>query len=451
MRSATPAIRLMQGDCIKKMKKLIAEGVKVDSVVCDPPYGISFLGNTWDHPDNIAFNPKVWKLCLKLLKPGGHLIAFSAARTYHRMAIAVEDAGFEIRDQLLWLHGQGMPLGNVDVAAHMAKANAGNPQGKANPNSPNHGAYVKKKTLKGAGGSNFTKSGTTQGKAEITDPEALEHLGEGTKLVPSHEPIVLARKPLKGTVVENIRKYGTGALNIDACRVELASEGEDNRLGGKGSWNANNTNSYSGGWSGATNVSSKKGRWPKNTLHDGSEGVLASFAYSGSPQAAKFMYCGKTTKADRDMGMEDFAAQAYIQFQTANGTSGKASSLSKGRDTEYRNTHPTVKPTALMRWLCKLVTPKGGTILDPFMGSGSTGRGAILEGYDFIGIDMQTEYVAISKARIMQALDERLKSEKTEAEMSALKTSFFGAPLRHPKGKPIRKRHRGKPIRRLAA
>lgn len=371
---------VLHGDCRTLMTDM--EGFSVDSVVTDPPYELGFMGREWDST-GVAYDVATWAEALRVLKPGGWLVAFGGARTYHRMACAIEDAGFEIRDQIMWIYGSGFPKG-------------GNRDGK------------------------------------------------GTCLKPAHEPIVLARKPLIGSVAANEAAFGTGALNIDACRVH----GEDAKGGSYtvkrlkpgatlektgGNWRSEDSDVLYHG-------EMKAGRWPANIVHDGSDDVVGGFplttsglmkagtrraaqdhpgsvcygtfggdaattdTYADSGSAARFFYCAKASKADRDEGLSAFAPQAFVQFQTGNGESGKASSLSDGRETQYRNTHPTVKPEALMRWLVRLITPTGGLVLDPFTGSGSTGKAAVLEGFDFVGCELTAEYLPIANARIAAAV-----------------------------------------------
>jgi len=306
----------------------------VDSVVTDPPYELGFMGKSWD-ASGIAFNVDVWREALRVLKPGGHLIAFSGSRTYHRMAVAIEDAGFEIRDQIMWLYGSGFPK------------------------SMNIG-----KTLD-------------------------DWQGWGTALKPAHEPMVLARKPLIGTVAANVLAHGTGGLNIDASRVSSDDalvrpeiHRHDNGIFGLGL--------------GAGTQTEPGGRWPANLIHDGLE-----------TEWAKFFYCAKASKKDRNEGLEDFEDkrppyESYRENLDAKG--GDTPFAGAGRSgNELKNFHPTVKPTNLMRYLVKLVTPPTGTVLDPFMGSGSTGKACVLEGFQFIGIDQSPEYVEIAKARIKYA------------------------------------------------
>ena len=318
---------LYNADCLNILQKLIDDGVQVDSVVTDPPYHLQsivdrfgktsvdddtytsekvrngadgysrlirtgFMGQEWDGGD-IAFRKETWELALKLLKSGGHLLAFSASRNYHRMAVAIEDAGFEIRDQLMWLYGTGFPK----------SLNLGD--------------------------------------------------GWGTALKPAHEPIVMARKLIEGTNKNNKEKYGTGGINIDGCRIE----GDTNlktRVRKAGSEFGQNS-----GWNDHKNVDTiydpSKGRFPANVIHDGLK-----------EDWARYFYCPKVSKSERGEG----------------------------------NSHPTVKPIALMRYLCRLVTPKGGTVIDPFMGSGSTGIACKEEGFEFIGIEREKEYFEIAEKRI---------------------------------------------------
>lgn len=363
-------VELIEGDCLLVMRELPDNSI--DAIVTDPPYGLSFMGRQWDYD---VPTTEVWAECLRVLKPGGHLLSFFGTRTYHRGVVRIEDAGFEIRDQIMWLYGSGFP-----------------------------------------------KSSNQDGDWE----------GWGTALKPAHEPIVMARKPLIGTVPANLAAHGVGALNIDRCRVG------DDIVGWGGARGGSDDPTQSQGRNfrlGEGDARPAVGRWPANVIHDGSDEVLAAFpdargqiadasssderktqhtygqmrrgndgakARDTGGSAARFFYCAKASKSDRDDGVTT-PEQAFVWFQTANGTSGKPSSISEGCNTAYRNTHPTVKPTALMRYLCRLVTPPGGTVLDPFMGSGSTGRGAVLEGFSFIGIEREATYYDIADMRIAAA------------------------------------------------
>lgn len=348
------------GNCLEVMRGMAAESV--DAIVTDPPYGLSFMGKRWDCD---VPSIEIWAECLRLLKPGGHLLAFAGTRTQHRMAVRIEDAGFEIRDMIAWVYGSGFPK---------------------------------------------------------------SHNGEwgGTALKPALEPITVARKPLIGTVAANVLAHGTGALNIDHCGIGAKfSEG---------------------------------GRWPANLIHDGSDAVLSAFpdapgqmadaridadsrrtqnvygsmrrgrAWEPSADAenegsvgfkmrpgmrrlddgsaARFFYCAKASKAERDSGLDHLEHIAFAMSGGSTAAIAAGSELDRehtiglNRVKDRRNNHPTVKPTELMRYLCRLVTPRGGLVLDPFAGSGSTGRAALMEGFEFTGIELDPEYAAIAEARI---------------------------------------------------
>ena len=401
------------GDCLEVMDKI--DKCSVDSVVTDPPYHLTsivkrfgkegsapaqfgtdgafaraskgFMGKEWDGGD-IAFQVETWRKCYELLKPGGHLIAFSGSRTYHRMAVAIEDAGFEIRDQCIWLYGSGFPKSH----------NVGN--------------------------------------------------GWGTALKPAHEPMVLARKPLsEKSVAQNVDKFGTGAINIDACRIEgevkhpdtmpdFRDQGEQSKaaIGVDKLSFGQTSNAKRKQLSDSDLLDNQTGRWPSNVMHDGSEQIQEIFpetsstevsrerthkgiwtageladteqfmpAYGDQGNASRYFYCAKTSKDERNSGLHGFETKMM-------GMSGGAQSVGEGYDKGQdiglnkviarKNTHPTVKPVELMRYLVRLVTPKGGLVLDPFMGSGSTGMGAREEDFKFVGIEKEEEYYEIAKARI---------------------------------------------------
>ena len=289
---------LHTGDCRKVMSDYPAD--HFDSIVSDPPYGLSFMGNGWDKG---VPGEEFWREALRVAKPGAHLLAFGGTRTFHRLTVAIEDSGWEIRDVVCWLYGSGFP-----------------------------------KSLNVGG-------------------------GWGTALKPAWEPVIMARKPLVGTVAANLLLHGTGALNVDGCRIPIE--------GAAGVWGAKHIASigFHGGTAGSgfATVQHPQGRWPANVMHDGSDEVVVGFPN----EQARFFYCAKASNADRKEG----------------------------------NTHPTVKPTDLMRYLCRLVTPTDGLVLDPFMGSGSTGKGALLEGFRFVGIDLDPAHVAIAEARCQFAVE----------------------------------------------
>ena len=377
---------IIHGDCLEEMKKLIDDGLKVDAVVTDPPYHLTsiterfgkegsapaqhgtdgafarasrgFMGKEWDGGD-IAFRAETWALCFDLLKAGGHLLAFSGSRTYHRMAVAIEDAGLEIRDQIMWIYGSGFPkslnIGKaIDKAAGVKREVVGSKIGQAGYSLADNPS--KRQILR----SLDNPIGECQITAPAT-PEAQQWEGWGTALKPAHEPIVLARKPIsEKSIADNVVKHGTGALNIDGCRIEP----DDNA---KIRFRQVGSNGVADVLTRATTTTlydPTSGRYPANVIHDGLQ-----------EEWARYFYCPKTSTAEREESV------------TQNGH-------------DRNNTHPTVKPVELMRYLCRLVTPKGGTVLDPFMGSGSTGLAAKTEGMEFIGIEREQEYFDIATDRI---------------------------------------------------
>lgn len=420
------------GDCLEVLRGMPADSI--DSIVTDPPYGIRFMGKSWDGKDieeraayrasmpshaaacgatgghrSVAAEAGKYDLtsrgmlafqaftldwateCLRVLKPGGHLLSFSAARTYHHMAVGIEMAGFEIRDQIMWVFGSGFP---------------------------------KSHNLKG------------------------DRAGWGTGLKPAHEPICMARKPFPGTVAANVEQHGTGAINIDACRIHAddAKGGEYSQKRMAPGHVVNATGAYK------QDVQfigiMKPGRWPANLIHDGSDVVVAMFPaeagaaapvrgtetskatkntygeysraqgafHADSGSAARFYYCAKTSRSDRHEGLVDPGPQ----FKQGTTLRKVATTETKG------NNHPTVKPTELMAYLLRLVTPPGGKTLDPFMGSGSTGKAAVLEGFGFIGIERDATYMAIANARIAYA---QAKSQRQQKDQTLQKhqLSLFSA------------------------
>ena len=377
------------GNCLEVLKGILDNSV--DSIVTDPPYGLSFMGKKWDYdvPD-----VEVWEECLRVLKPGGHLLAFAGTRTQHRMTVRIEDAGFEIRDMIAWVYGSGFPK-SMDVSKAIDKA-AGVEREVIGLKPSNRPNVIGKLPGGSMGGGRITERVET---APATDA-ALQWQGWGTALKPALEPITVARKPFKGTVAANVLAHGTGALNIDGCRIgdEVRSYdlkgGENlNKLARPG---ANDDDEAKG--CGAYGVGAKQisigtktvsGRWPANLIHDGSDEPTELLG-----AAARFFYCAKASKKDRDEGLDGFEAKSGPTM--GNGIGGQPDQ----QKANNRNIHPTVKPTDLMVYLCRLVTPPGGVVLDPFMGSGSTGKAAMREGFRFIGIEMDADYLAIAEARI---------------------------------------------------
>ena len=322
---------LHHGNCLDILR--ILPDNSIDAVVTDPPYGLSFMGKRWDYD---VPSTEIWAECLRVLKPGGYLLAFAGTRTQHRMAVRIEDAGFEIRDMLAWMYGSGFP-----------------------------------------------KSHNLDG----------EHQGWGTALKPAMEPITMARKPFKATVAQNVQEWGTGAINIDGCRIPC-DDGFEKAWDNPVSTNisAKGGTFISEGIQHQVDLSEYKpsGRWPANVMHDGSAEIL-----QGMGEAARFFYTPKACKDDRNDGCEMMEEKSSRCM---------ASPDTRGRPIPLKNNfHPTVKPTDLMRYLCRMVTPTGGVVLDPFTGSGSTGRGAVLEGFRFIGCEMDADYIEIAKARILAA------------------------------------------------
>ena len=405
------------------MQKLIDDGVQVDSIVTDPPYHLTsiverfgkegsapaqegtdgafaraskgFMGKEWDGGD-IAFRKETWELAYQLLKPGGHLLAFSASRNYHRMAVAIEDAGFEIRDQIMWIYGSGFPkslnigkgvdkkLGNKrEVVKTIERGDVQTAIDKgvgytADPANKNN------KAVFGYGTETVTKGNS-------------EWEGWGTALKPAHEPIVMARKSIESTIVDNVLKHGTGGINIDGCRVEL--DGEKPPSGSAKRVYKNNEYTEEKIY-GDNKTTPETGRFPANVMHDGLQ-----------EEWARYFYCPKVSSAERNRGLENFEPKpmAWGNQAKAELKRGNLDFVGSGDGTKHNkvamrvNTHPTVKPQELMKYLCRLVTPKGGTVLDPFMGSGSTGMAAKDEGFEFIGIEKEKEYFEIAEARIKTA------------------------------------------------
>ena len=400
---------LINGDCLKVVEKLVNDGIQVDSIVTDPPYHLTsiverfgkegsasvkdkdgafqrqskgFMGKEWDGGD-IAFRKETWELFMKVLKPGGHLLAFSGSRTYHRMAIAIEDAGFDIRDQIMWLYGSGFPKSlNIGKAVDKKQGNKREVIG-----TKECGYQVSiSKTRKEQG---YRPNLTNATKEVIVDKGDTEFEGWGTALKPAHEPIVLARKPLsEKSIVENVLKHRTGGIHIDACRIEGDSDAKS-RVRKAGTEFGQNS-----GWNDHKNVDTiydpSKGRYPSNVMHNGLQ-----------EEWSRYFYCPKTSKAEKSKGLNELP----VKEKVFNGKSSTSSKDMKGVEKKFTtepsaNTHPTVKPVKLMKYLCRLVTPKEGTVLDPFMGSGSTGIAAKDEGFDFIGIEKEKEYFKIAERRI---------------------------------------------------
>jgi site-specific DNA-methyltransferase (adenine-specific) len=420
--------RLITGNCEDELKNL--PNNSIDSVVTDPPYELGFMGKSWDS-SGIAYNIEMWKEVFRVLKPGGYLLSFGGSRTYHRMACAIEDAGFDIRDQIMWVYGSGFPK-SLDVAKAIDKM---------------AGVEFEAKPASGVGFMNSSDDGynTTLNQlvqtGESTE-EANKWKGWGTALKPAHEPIVMARKPLsEKTVAKNVLEHGTGGINIDGSRI-----GTEVRTYGGMSANQPEVGTFrDDNWVPKDIEVTVSGRWPANFIHDGSDEVLELFPDTGkstggrigkkdtsgvnivpagqyeagdpgfgdSGSAARYFYCAKTSKKDRNEGLDDFEAKSIgPKGHGLNRVCATCGTLQmKGcncPDATYinqakANHHPTVKPTDLMRYLVRMVTPPDGTVLDPFTGSGSTGKAAILEGFNFVGVEQNPDYIAIAEARITAA------------------------------------------------
>lgn len=498
-----PNFQLFCGDSLDQLKNLPDNSV--DSIVTDPPYGLSFMGKKWDYD---VPSVDIWKECLRVLKPGGHVLAFAGTRTQHRMAVRIEDAGFEIRDMLAWVYGSGFPK-SMDVSKAIDKMDASEAQlsrrhqfcdwmrstgitqpqlrdifhsmrtfstkescstqassylyhAKQGPavmpryvmevvrpyfscpvpswveemvdqrtvESENFkrrevvgtrvGVDTTKQSIASAVSAQGLEKSTTR-EFDITTaytPDARQWEGWGTALKPALEPITLARKPLIGTVADNILRHGVGAINIDGCRV--GDEALPEQKAGQAKLGTFER--------GEMTTPAPCGRFPANLIHDGNVPILG--------EASRFFYCAKASKKDRDEGLDN--ATQGSQGAKGNGLARVCASCGTPQPkaaeckcevkdwvnpANRRNNHPTVKPTDLMRYLCRLITPPGGTVLDPFLGSGSTGKAAMLEGFDFIGVDLSQEYVDISRARIEHArnqVEEKARAEHSEKQKPKL-------------------------------
>jgi site-specific DNA-methyltransferase (adenine-specific) len=462
--------RVFQGDCREVLKGLPDNSV--DSIVTDPPYGLNFMGKEWDNPgrmlgqmatgheqrgayayggshsrgyaDNDSLGFQLWATewavqCLRVLKPGGHILAFGGSRTWHRLAVAVEDAGFEIRDNIAWIYGSGFPK-SLDVSKAIDK-NLGVEREKIRVDAS------EVRNPKATGGGRDGLEGATRPWIEKAlevgfhekdsdtpaSPKAKHWEGWGTALKPAHEPVVVGRKPLVGTVAENVLAWGVGGLNIDGSRI--GSDG-----GTKGAVNPDVSKRISSAdfATGRGSEPIAAGRWPANVIFDEvtaglldeqsgvskspvpyvqaseSVGIYGAEKQHDRPSthhgdkggASRFFYVAKASKRDRNEGLEELEARENADWpQNLDGNDKRGA-------TPRQNFHPTVKPTALMRYLIKLVTPPGGTVLDPFTGSGSTGKAALLDGFQFVGIELTEEYLPIIEGRLKWA-NEKVDEDDT--------------------------------------
>jgi|TARA_B100001175_G_scaffold317746_1_gene336126 DNA modification methylase len=492
--------QLICNDCLVAMREMADNSV--DSIVTDPPYGLSFMGKQWDYD---VPSVEIWKEALRVLKPGGHLLAFAGSRTYHRLAVNVEDAGFEIRDQIMWIYGSGFPKSlNISKAIDKAEGVESEVIGIGRSGSPE--THLTSYNMSTGGSSEM---GGEYDITKATSPKAKEWEGWGTALKPAHEPVVVARKPIDGTVIENVLEHGTGGINIDGCRI--GAEGGTSRIDGsnagkernklhggnfgvqdigKGRFPANvimdkeageildeqapnvgnmmsatRKTTTSGGTGNSWSTSSKnegdsngvfdglggasrffyqpkQGRFPSNVILDEEAGEALdeqsghlksgdmdsiakggqfntygvqqerhTFQIGDEGGASRFFYCAKPSGKEKEAGLDNFEAQNVSDRED---TSKDGANNPRNRGGILRkNTHPTVKPVDLMRYLCRLVTPPNGITLDPFMGSGTTGIAANLEGFSFIGIEMDENYVKIARARIAHSGEYEITEDLT--------------------------------------
>ena len=387
---------IIHGNCLEVLKSL--DENSIDAIVTDPPYELGFMGKSWDK-SGIAFNTEVWSECLRVLKPGGHMLAFGGSRTFHRIAVAIEDAGFELRDTLMWVYGSGFPK-SYDISKGIDKQAGAEREVTGKYKRPDGTNRDYQGWNESSGVTSFNSDNYSFAGRPITapsTPEAQLWQGWGTALKPAFEPIILARKPIsEKNIAENVLKWGTGGINIDDCRIPLKGERQPTGSG-KPSKNGVTYNLAikSGGNGG--NRTPQQGRWLANFIHDGSEEVLRLFPETkstphtptnggtgGVGQSTNFQR-GSETSPYRDSGS---AARFFY--------CAKASRKERGEG----NNHPTVKPLALMQYIVRLITPPNGIVLDPFAGSGSTLIAAIREGFKYIGIELNEEYIEIAEKRL---------------------------------------------------
>jgi len=522
--------KLYQGSMLDMLE--VIEPNSIDSIITDPPYELNFMNKGWDN-SGIAFQPDTWKKCYEVLKPGGYLLAFGGSRTFHRIACAIEDAGFEIRDTIMWLYGSGFPK-SMDISKSLDKRNGRN-------YNEDFRKYINNKRLEknislkqinelfglstdGGGVASYIFSEREQnglptkeqylilkekleldnryddlifleeaerevvGKSNysiptkiydisngggkrleqnITTPStdlAKQWQGWGTALKPSFEPIIVARKPFKGSLVDNVIEYGVGGINIDECRVETQDD-LYRKPCENGSIYSQQETKYT---TGTMSDSYKLGRFPANTIltydetdfdevcggfpntksakngirQSDSENVncygkgigikagMNNGEYGDSGSASRYFYCAKASKKDRDEGLDEFETKSHEEINNRKEGSAGATRQYGGGTNPFlsvscprKNTHPTVKPTELMQYLVRLVTPNDGTVLDPFNGSGSTGKAVMYENkeknknYKYIGIELTEEYLPIAKARIEYAMGVELNKEKIQEKV----------------------------------
>ena len=410
-----PEYSLIHGDCRKVLNQL--DENCLDALCTDAPYGLGFMNKNWDKE---VPGPDYWKTVLRVLKPGAHGLVMGGTRTFHRLICAIEDSGFEFIDTLMWLYSSGFPKSHnaaMLIDKHFGHKN----RGRAIPTASTYQASDKEQKNK--------LESNPVGEYEPIEEAAKEWNGYGTKLKPAYEPIFLIRKPMKGTISQTVLEHRTGVLNIDGCRIGYEPVTINRFTDGAKPFGNGAGHEYQ-----STQV---KGRFPANVCHDGSDEVLELFPYTKSGtltgnktfsgflpgtnyenqkertlmhrkgdegSAARFFFCSKASKKEKEFGLENFMPKQVTdgRHKTADNAYQRGASMRK-------NTHPTVKPIKLGQWLSRLICPKGGTILDMFAGSGSFGISAILEGFNWIGIENDEEGFKIAEAR-MKAWNEIIRN-----------------------------------------
>jgi site-specific DNA-methyltransferase (adenine-specific) len=429
----------------------------IDSIVCDPPYELGFMGKAWDST-GIAYSVELWRECLRVLKPGGHLLAFGGSRTWHRLAVAIEDAGFELRDSIAWLYGSGFPK-SLNIGKAIDKAAGVDREVVTDVVEDLFGEreVPREREAYGIGKHHYAFNGHADGamarETLPATPDAEKWQGWGTALKPAFEPVVVGRKPLVDTVAANVLAWGVGGLNIDVSRIGTETVGWQGagRDGDSVTAGASQGGEQGGYNFGEGNPRPVQGRWPANIILDEyTAGLLdeqapntGSWAKAGRSEktwekptetflgglqkddgshygdmggASRFFYVAKASKRDRNEGLDELPTirASALGYDIGLGEAGEG--MFKDRNPQKQNFHPTVKPTDLMRYLIKLVTPAGGIVLDPFTGSGSTGKAALLDGYQFVGIEMTADYLPIIKGRLEWAENEYLSAAEKENE-----------------------------------
>lgn len=449
--SETGDFKLYKGSMLDMLEAI--QPNSIDSIVTDPPYELGFMGKHWDN-SGIAFQADTWRKCYAVLKSGGYLLAFGGTRTFHRIACAIEDAGFEIRDTIMWLYGSGFPK-SMNIGLAIDKKNGVESE------------VIGQSDFPDIRNSNYKNN---DGTRIIVKQKAAQNewAGWGTALKPAYEPVIVARKPCEGSCVDNVMRYGVGGLNIDGCRVgdetisyypTNLSEAHGNKFGNgaympkdtskdpvehNGRYPANviltyDENDKAEVCGGMPETKSNGGKTSMPDFFDaGRKNSVNKIGYNdGDPasrkdsdyvcpmdegSAARYFYCAKASKRDRDEGLD-----AFQEKQTTDGSlrcNEDTARMFGANSSLHRNTHPTVKPTDLMQYLVRLVTPPNGTVLDPFNGSGSTGKAVMYEnrdrnsGYKYIGIELTAEYLPIADARIRYAAGDDSPAEPIEQPLT---------------------------------